>query len=389
MIDTTTSQVVEVDYYYRKYYYAGNTRIAMRYYEDGVPTQYWLLSDQVNSQSVTLNEEGTLHSEVRYTPFGETRYTSQTDTPTDYLYTGQRLEEELGLYFYNARFYDASLIHFNQPDTIIPGMENPISWHRYAYVNFNPLKYIDPSGHYLTEQDSLFDGSSYQSGARTRHNPKPIALFVGPWTEKGIQAVTAETNLLAIAYADAYNTEMRLLQRIGEGELQFTPLTPRAAFLRIHHGAITYTRETYSCPTGCAAMTRSLNAISVFSNVSDSYLERSHRVISHENFHAFNNATSSIAQTIFQGIYSDLLRPMIDGVIQHTDDNRGGWFGYAGGAEYWQFGYDGNQGSEEFADSGIGWLYDTWGEGDQGNLRKNRMEGQMTYFLFSLLWNGR
>ncbi len=65
VIDTTTSQVVEVDYYYRKYYFAGNTRIAMRYYEDGVPTQYWLLADQVNSQSVTLNEDGTTISEIK------------------------------------------------------------------------------------------------------------------------------------------------------------------------------------------------------------------------------------------------------------------------------------------------------------------------------------
>ncbi len=147
VIDTTTSQVVEVDYYYRKYYYAGNTRIAMRYYEDGVPTQYWLLADQVNSQSMTLNEDGTPHSEVRYTAFGETRYTSQTDTPTDYLYTGQRLEEELGLYYYVARFYDPYLNHFLQADTKIPNASFNLSYDRYGYVYFNPLIFTDPDGH--------------------------------------------------------------------------------------------------------------------------------------------------------------------------------------------------------------------------------------------------
>ncbi|RLD06413.1 MAG: RHS repeat-associated core domain-containing protein, partial [Chloroflexota bacterium] len=35
--------------------------------------------------------------------------------------TGQRLEAEIGLYFYNARFYNATLGRFAQADTIIPG----------------------------------------------------------------------------------------------------------------------------------------------------------------------------------------------------------------------------------------------------------------------------
>jgi len=38
--------------------------------------------------------------------------------------SGQRLEAEIGLYFYNARFYDATLGRFAQADTIIPGAGN-------------------------------------------------------------------------------------------------------------------------------------------------------------------------------------------------------------------------------------------------------------------------
>jgi hypothetical protein len=30
----------------------------------------------------------------------------QVDTPTDFLFTGQKWEEQLGLYFYGSRFYD-------------------------------------------------------------------------------------------------------------------------------------------------------------------------------------------------------------------------------------------------------------------------------------------
>jgi len=63
------------------------------------------------------------------------------------LYTGQRLEAEIGLYFYNARFYDATLGRFAQADTIIPGAGNVLALDRYAYVQNNSLRYNDSSGH--------------------------------------------------------------------------------------------------------------------------------------------------------------------------------------------------------------------------------------------------
>jgi RHS repeat-associated protein len=85
--------------------------------------------------------------ELRYRPFGVTRFASGT-TPTSVRFTGQREEAALGLYFYNARWYDPALGHFLSPDSIVPEASNALDYHRYAYVRFNPLKYTDPSGHY-------------------------------------------------------------------------------------------------------------------------------------------------------------------------------------------------------------------------------------------------
>ncbi len=87
--------------------------------------------------------------ELRYRPFGVTRFASGT-TPTSVRFTGQREEAALGLYYYNARWHDPALGHFLSPDAIVPEPGNALDYHRYAYVRFNPLKYEDESGHCAT-----------------------------------------------------------------------------------------------------------------------------------------------------------------------------------------------------------------------------------------------
>ncbi|MBN2512699.1 MAG: RHS repeat-associated core domain-containing protein, partial [Sedimentisphaerales bacterium] len=68
---------------------------------------------------------------------------------TDYQYTGQR-KVDLGIYYYQARFYDAALGRFTQPDEIVPvGVQGIQAFDRFAYANNNSVRYIDPTGHAL------------------------------------------------------------------------------------------------------------------------------------------------------------------------------------------------------------------------------------------------
>jgi RHS repeat-associated protein len=68
--------------------------------------------------------------------------------PTKYTYTGQYSNmSDFGLMFYNARWYDPALGRFAQADSIIPQQQGVQAWDRYAYVNNNPVRYTDPSGH--------------------------------------------------------------------------------------------------------------------------------------------------------------------------------------------------------------------------------------------------
>ncbi len=129
-----------------KYYYAGAQRVAMN--KGGALS--FLLSDHLGSTTVTLNADGSAAAELRYSAWGETRDSSGT-TPTSRQFTGQINETAIGLYFYNARFYDSSLGRFVQADSIVPNPYNPMDWDHYSYVRNNAINFNDPTGHALKD----------------------------------------------------------------------------------------------------------------------------------------------------------------------------------------------------------------------------------------------
>lgn len=107
----------------------------------------WVLSDHLGSASVTADEGGTKLNETRYTAFGEVRE-GFSSLETGYEYTRQLSQmEEIGLYYYVARWYDAVTAHFGSADSIIPEAGKAAAFDRYAYTNNNPIKYTDSSGH--------------------------------------------------------------------------------------------------------------------------------------------------------------------------------------------------------------------------------------------------
>ncbi|MFZ1406090.1 MAG: RHS repeat-associated core domain-containing protein [Anaerolineae bacterium] len=93
----------------------GGQRIALRV--NGVVR--WLATDHLDSTALIVNESGARMSEIRYKPWGESRYTFGA-TPTQRRFTGQLLDNVAGgLYFYNARYYDPALGRFASADTSV------------------------------------------------------------------------------------------------------------------------------------------------------------------------------------------------------------------------------------------------------------------------------
>ncbi len=179
---------------------------------------HYLHTNHLSSVSVATSSSGAVLSSQSFDPWGKVR--SQTGTSQTKLnYTGQRLDDT-GLLYYHARYYDPVLGRFVSPDSIVPGASsgaggaggtvgqeqnskltvdfheagfltsvrgenqqivekgfwfqlsgedkqtrnlsgpiNPQALNRYSYVLNNPLRYTDPSGHYVgdTPEDNGSD----------------------------------------------------------------------------------------------------------------------------------------------------------------------------------------------------------------------------------------
>jgi RHS repeat-associated protein len=61
---------------------------------------------------------------------------------------------EVGLLHYGAKFLEPVLAHFIYADTVVPSAGNVLDWNRYAYVRYNPLAYVDPSGNFCVNVGS-------------------------------------------------------------------------------------------------------------------------------------------------------------------------------------------------------------------------------------------
>ncbi|UOG32740.1 polymorphic toxin type 10 domain-containing protein [Leptospira noguchii] len=119
----------------------------------------YYLTDQVDSVSTVLDDEGNTLSQMQYLPYGET-FVQRGDLNFSPKFNSQELDRESGFYFYNARYYDPGIGRFTSADTLIPDEYNSQAWNRFAYVYNNPIGAKDPTGHAPQDYDAGFKDSS-------------------------------------------------------------------------------------------------------------------------------------------------------------------------------------------------------------------------------------
>lgn len=109
--------------------------------EGGTTTNYLYDGlDALGSTRLLTDASGAVVQRYDYDPYGTTTQTSAGIT-NPYQYTG-REKDQTGLYHYRARYYQPGWSRFVSEDPI--GLDGGGNY--YAYVEGNPVSYVDPTG---------------------------------------------------------------------------------------------------------------------------------------------------------------------------------------------------------------------------------------------------
>ncbi len=187
----------------------------------------YLHSDALGSNDLITDLWGNVVDRQNYDAWGKARY-FEWEKEANYLeqdpmvnrgYTGHEHVDEIGLIHMNARLYDATLGRFMSADSFIQAPNNSQSFNRYSYVQNNPMKYTDPSGHFFKK--------IFKEIKRAFKN-------VGKFIKKNWRMLTAVAIAVVAPYAAAIVFDVTAITSLTAGQLVVTGFVAGAA-----SGAIT------------------------------------------------------------------------------------------------------------------------------------------------------
>ena len=91
--------------------------------------------------------DGEVTAKYNYSPYGEL-LEGEYDENIPFLYNGQFgvMTDVNGLYYMRARYYNVDIKRFINQDVLIGTLERISSLNRFAYVEGNPISFLDPFG---------------------------------------------------------------------------------------------------------------------------------------------------------------------------------------------------------------------------------------------------
>jgi len=130
---------------------------------------YYYHPDHLGNTTYITDEDGEVYRHLEYFAFGETFIEEHSNTQrTPYLYNAKELDEETGLYYYGARYYDGIKSVWYAVDPLIldeylgsqsrRGVFNPLNLAVYSYAGQNPVTYTDYEG-FQIDPPSIYKGS--------------------------------------------------------------------------------------------------------------------------------------------------------------------------------------------------------------------------------------
>ncbi|WP_302462154.1 RHS repeat domain-containing protein [Phocaeicola plebeius] len=125
--------------------------------------QFYYHPDHLGSSSYITNLDGEVVQHIEYVPFGEVFIEERNSIwNTPYLFNAKEFDEETGLYYYGARYYDSRLSLWISTDALQEKYPQHTS---YLYVGSNPVNAIDPDGHKIVFINGKIGGGSPKAGA--------------------------------------------------------------------------------------------------------------------------------------------------------------------------------------------------------------------------------
>ena len=106
--------------------------------------QFYYHPDHLGSSSYITNLDGEVVQHIEYVPFGEVFVEERNNIwNTPYLFNAKEFDEETGLYYYGARYYEPKVSLWISVDKL---SEEDLKVSSYCYTDNNPIKYLDPDG---------------------------------------------------------------------------------------------------------------------------------------------------------------------------------------------------------------------------------------------------
>ncbi|SFG28416.1 RHS repeat-associated core domain-containing protein [Duganella sp. CF458] len=104
-------------------------------------------NDVSGSPMAATDASGNLLWKETYQPYGDKVHRQAASATNKIGFHGKPFDDNTGLSYMGARYYDPLLGRFTGIDPKSPDPENVHSINRYAYANNNPYKFVDPDGH--------------------------------------------------------------------------------------------------------------------------------------------------------------------------------------------------------------------------------------------------
>jgi RHS repeat-associated protein len=212
--------------------YNGGGQLVAEYstQQSSTPQVSYLTQDHLGSPRIITDSTGKVIARKDFNAFGDETNSAQRTELLGYKpeelrqdYTGYQKDDETGLEFAQARYYNNKHGRFTSVDpmTASANVKDPQTFNRYSYAMNSPYKFADPLGliaqhtnndEYCGAENSICSDSNYWGG----DGAMPQATDMGGDTENTSQNLVSENESVTISLNFVYNTTAFTLAQAKE-----------------------------------------------------------------------------------------------------------------------------------------------------------------------------